>query len=95
MSSNEELQRAASRGEKAARLIENEDLREAVAAYDAMISEQEQGLGPLDTNKFTVLRAGRRIMREFMETFLEGVKAEGEDARNQLQGASPDKRIIL
>ena len=91
----EELQKKASLGERASRLIEGGDLAEFVAAYDAMIAEQEQGLAPLDTNKFTVLRAGRRIMREFMETFLEGVKAEGEDARNQLQGASPDKRIIL
>jgi hypothetical protein len=92
---NEELQRKAELGERASRLLDGGDLRTFVDAYDAMIAEQENGLAPLDTQKFTIMRAGRRIMAEFMGTFLEGVKAEGEGARAEMQGLSPDKRIIL
>ena len=95
MASKEELERQAMLGEKAAQLLENDDLKRALAAYDAMIAEQEQGLAPLDTSKFTILRAGRRVMAEFMGSFLEGVKAEGEAARMELNGETIDKRIIL
>ena len=95
MASKEELERQAMLGEKAARLLENEDLTRALAAYDAMIAEQEQGLAPLDTSKFIILRAGRRVMAEFMGSFLEGVKAEGEAARMELNGETTEKRIIL
>lgn len=91
----EELQKKANLGERATRLLEGGDLAEFVAAYDAMISEQEQMLAPRDTDKFTILRAGRRIMGEFMATFLEGVKAEGEAARMEMNGETPDKRIII
>lgn len=93
--SSEELERKAILGEKAAHLIENEDLIQALAAYDAMIAEQEQLLAPRDTDKFTILRAIRRGMSEFVASFLEGVKAEGEAARIEQQGVAPEKRIIL
>lgn len=93
--SKEEIEHKAMLGEKAARLIENEDLQQALAAYDAMIAEQEQMLAPRDTDKFTILRSIRRGMTEFMQSFLEGVKIEGEMARAEQQGISPDKRIIL
>ena len=95
MASKEELERQAMLGEKAARLLENEDLTRAPAAYDAMIAEQEQGHAPLDTSKLTILRAGRRVLAEFMGSFLEGVKAEGEAARMDMNGDTPDKRILI
>lgn len=95
MSSKEELEAKALLGEKAARLLADEDLKHALKAYDAMIAEQEQMLAPRDTEKFTVLRAGRRVMGEFLGTFLEGVKAEGEDARAELQGEDRGKKVIL
>lgn len=93
--SNEELEKKAMFGEKAARLLENEDFVDAVKAYDAFLAEQEEGLAPRDTEKFTVLRAIRRGVAQFVEAFLEGVKAEGEAARMEQQGITPDKRIIL
>jgi len=92
---NEELQHKAMLGEKATRLLENEDLREFVDAYDAFLLEQEQMLTPRDTNQFTVLRSIRRGLGEFIGTFIPGIQAEGEAARMEQQGVSPDKRIIL
>lgn len=95
MSNSEELERDAALGEKAARLLENEDLTQAIQAYDAFLAEQEGQLAPRDTDKFTVLRAIRRGMQQFTESFLEGVKAQGEAARMEQQGIAPDKRIIM
>ena len=95
VASSEELEKKAMFGEKAARLLENEDFVDAVRAYDAFLAEQEEQLAPRDTEKFTVLRAIRRGVAQFREAFLEGVKAEGEAARMEQQGISPDKRIIM
>lgn len=92
---SEELEKKAMFGEKAARLLENEDLIQAIQAYDAMIAEQEGLLAPRDTDKFTVLRAIRRGMQQFTDSFLEGVKAQGEAARMEQQGIAPDKRILM
>ena len=92
---DEELSHKASLGDKAARLLENPDLKEFIDAYDAMLSDQEELLAPMDKDKFMIIRAGRRILGEFIGTFMPGVQAEGEMARAEQQGLAPDKRIIL
>ena len=44
VASSEELEKKAMFGEKAARLLENDDFVDAVRAYDAFLAEQEEQL---------------------------------------------------
>ena len=91
---SEDLQIIAMRGEKAARLLENDDFIECLTAFKNKCAAEELEFLPGQAGLWALKRNSRLTIDDIF-SFLEGVKSEGDAARKEQQGISPEKRIIM
>ena len=89
----DELQFTAERGEKAQRLLENEDLIQFIGNYQDALHAEEEQISPLEVSRFAALRSARRAVANFV-TYLETEAALGTKAREESQGVGKSSIIV-